>query len=158
MLKLFFASSAMIPVIFMSLNVQAENKDNITASSQDQSYVTSVEQRLDRMSECSSDEIPVYFHDAYITQHSAELIHMASEAAQNCEVKSFKVTLFNNDEEPEMMADRKNEINLFLKATDAGVPVQTNIEEGERDSLWLNGRRAVIEFELNPQSELVASS
>ena len=148
----------MIPVIFMSLNVQAENKDNITASSEDKSYVTSVEQRLDRMSDCSSDEIPVYFHDAYITQHSAELIHTASEAAQNCDVQSFKVTLFNNDEKPEMMKDRKDEINLFLKATNADVPVQTSIEEGERDSLWLNGRRAVIEFDLKSRTDLVASS
>ncbi|WP_416876985.1 hypothetical protein [Litorimonas sp.] len=158
MLKLFFASSAMIPVIFMSLNVQAENNGNISATSQDQSYALSVEQKLDRMSECRSGEIPVYFHDAYITQHSAELINMASEVTRDCEIESFKVTLYDNEEQPEIMADRKTEVTLYLAATNSGVPVQTRVEESQRDSLWLNGRRAVIEFDLKSRTDLVSTS
>lgn len=158
MLKLFFASSAMVPVIFMSLNVQAENKGNVAVSSPDQTYEMSVEQKLDRMSECLSGEIPVYFHDAYITQHSAELINMASEVTQDCEVESLKVTLYNNDESTETMGDREDEITLYLQATNSGVPVQTNIEEGQRDSLWLNGRRAVIEFDLKNRTDVVVTS
>lgn len=158
MLKLFFASSAMIPVIFMSLNVQAGNEGAAAAPSEIQSYEISMEERLDRIGQCLPGEIPVYFHDTYITQHSAELINTASDITRDCNIESFSVTLYNTDEEPETLTGRETEIDLYLEATNSGVPVETRVEEGKRDSLWLNGRRAVIEFEFNEKPELVASS
>jgi len=157
MLKLFFASSAMIPVIFMSLNVKAENSVS-PPRAEGLSYAASIEQKIDDMSHCQSGEIPVYFHDAYITQHSAELINTASDVTRNCEIESLKVTYYNNGESVEIMSERENQIKLYLRETSLKAPLESKVEEGQRDSLWLNGRRAVIEIKLNPRSELVVSS
>ena len=157
MLKLFFASSALIPVIFLSLNVQAESSAG-PDKTESLSYNTSVEQKLEEMGDCQSGEIPVYFHDQFITQHSAELINTAAEVTYNCEIEAVNVVLYNNEETPEMMSGREEQIISYLQATDLKAPIDATVEDGNRDSLWLNGRRAVIEIKLNPKVDLVAAS
>lgn len=157
MLTLFFASSALIPVIFLSLNVQAESSAE-PDKTESLSYNTSVEQKLEEMGDCQSGEIPVYFHDQFITQHSAELINTAAEVTYNCEIEAVNVVLYNNEETPEMMSGREEQIISYLQATDLKAPIDATVEDGNRDSLWLNGRRAVIEIKLNPKVDLVAAS
>ena len=157
MLKLFFASSALIPVIFLSLNVQAESSAEPDRT-ESLSYNTSVEQKLEEMGDCQSGEIPVYFHDQFITQHSAELINTAAEVTYNCEIEAVNVVLYNNEETPEMMSGREEQIISYLQATDLKAPIDATVEDSNRDSLWLNGRRAVIEIKLNPKVDLVAAS
>ncbi len=157
MLKLFFSSTALIPVILLSLNVQAESSASQTKT-ESLSYNTSVEQKIEKMSNCQSGEIPVYFHDQFITQHSAELLNTASEVTTNCEIKALSVVLYNNDETSEMMVEREDGIKSYLEATDLNAPIDVQVEQGERDSLWLNGRRAVIEIKLNQKTDLVATS
>lgn len=157
MLKLFFASSALIPVIFLSLNVQA--KSGVEASQPEGlSYNVSVDQKLDQMSDCQTTEIPVYFHDQYVTQHSAELINTVADVTQNCKIESLNMVLYNNNETSDMMSGREGQLKSYLQATDLDAPIEARIEESERDSLWLNGRRAVIEFNLKRKTELVATS
>jgi|GEM_PF-4719326 len=157
MLKLFFSSTALIPVILLSLNVQAESSAN-TTKSKSLTYDMSVEQKLNEMSNCQSGEIPVYFHDQYITQHSAELINTASDVTYNCDIEALNVTIYNNEETSEMMQEREAEIKTYLRATDLQGPIYAIVEKGSRDSLWLNGRRAVIEIKLNQKTDLVAAS
>ncbi|CAM3743110.1 hypothetical protein [Litorimonas haliclonae] len=157
MLKLFFASSALIPVIFLSLNVQAESNGS-SLRKESLSYNTSIELTIEEMSNCQSGEIPVYFHDQFITQHSAELINTASDVTNNCEIEALNVVVYNNDETLEMMKEREAEIKSYIQATGLRGPIYAKIEQGDRDSLWLNGRRAVIEIELNQKTDLVATS
>ena len=157
MLKLFFSSTALIPVILLSLNVQAESSANSTKS-ESLTYNTSVEQKLEEMSNCQSGEIPVYFHDQFITQHSAELINTASDVTNNCDIEALNVVIYNNEETPEMMEEREAEIKSYLQATDLHGPIYSKVEQSDRDSLWLNGRRAVIEIKLNQKTDLVATS
>lgn len=106
MFKLLLVSTVMAPVAFISF----WNSDAPTMPETE--WGTYVEPAVEKLSECQNADMSIYFHDIYITTHSAEYIFDGVRALSACQNVEFEII--------PLMAETGNQKERALSLRQAG--------------------------------------
>jgi hypothetical protein len=116
------------------------------------SFTESFEDKFHDLEACQSSEISVYFHDTYITYHSAELVNDAMQLAQRCALNEVKVTLLDTPSAQRSAPIVRAELEAFGKAHGLTNVVRYDVAEMKPTTETLNGLSATIQFVVDTDS------
>lgn len=152
MLRFLFCLTVIAPIFFIP---SLTNNQDAAASVEieEDTYEMFTDSKISALSECQPENIPVYFSDAYVESHSAEFLHAAVDAVENCKDATVHVVnlKFENmtDDEEALARDQVEEVTAFLSAYDSHIEIDRETREAELDTRAVNGRAVVVEFEFD---------
>ena len=162
MLRLLFSTAAILPIAvipWLTDDGDALADVPVTAATATSASLDA-DPALAALADCTVEELPVFFHDSYVTLHSAEYVHQGLDAAKAC--GAVDVTIV-----PVLPADAVSEetdeseartaelvalidaIGLDARIADTAVPPS--------EALFLNGQAALLRIEpamMNTSAEL----
>lgn len=151
MFKLLLCAAVFAPCCVMPfIGMGSSEIEGYELNSFDQAYV---QPKLERLQNCESVDLGVFFHDAYIEAHSADYISEGVKFASACDSVTYSIQpLISESASPtERLASqsRTEELLRLLKAhgVDANVDVTQTLEEA--GALFLNGQTAVLKIITN---------
>ncbi len=149
MFKLLLSAVAMAPVIMFGVSGPAETKAQKFETISFEEYF--IEPVYKQLGNCESADLDIFFHDEYVTTHSAEYIAEAISISSNCSDTEYYIhpiligsSLFEAKENSDVLEMQTEELLSLLKAHGvnpkiAGVQIQRNFH-----SLAENGRTAIL--------------
>ena len=150
MLRLLFCSAALLPIAVIPWFTSEAT--TIEATAADVTYAELVrEPNIEALSDCDTGELPIFFHDNYVTTHSAEFIQQGLSAADGCgELDVVIVPVLPEFAESDDFAEsvertaelREMVLNNGLDVTVASEPIQD-----DASALYVNGRAAILRIE-----------
>ncbi len=150
MMKLLLSTAAIAPCLFISLTGFSTGiEKNIKANlpSFEEAYI---EPQLEQLSNCRPAELDVYFHENYITMHSAEYIAEGVELAKDCTLPRYTITPIipttSHIDEETIVKTRLSELKTMLEAHGVSSVIGNTVTQDTYDSLSDNGRTAKIEI------------
>ncbi|RKQ69229.1 hypothetical protein DES40_2028 [Litorimonas taeanensis] len=93
---------------------------------------------------CSQIDLDIYFHDQYVTMHSAEAMNDTVERAKDCNVETILVTFIETADAPNPAV--KTELMAYLEALEVAHLTETHTLQREEDTRSLNGHAATLSF------------
>jgi len=146
-LKLFFCSVLILPLIYVEAFLGSDTEPMMTNVP---TYHEFVEAKLDDFEDCQDTSLTMYFHETYLTHHSAEYLGKSIYSSEPCNYDSATiVTRIPIDATAETrlkLAEQANELVSFVKAHDATYNVRQKFVEIEIDTSYLNGGTSLVSF------------
>ena len=150
MFKLLLCTVFIAPCIILPFAGTSAASNEIETVSFDEAYVSP---ELAKIESCEAAELDVFFHDAYITMHSAEYLAEAISLSDDCGSASFTIApivpVSSTDQDREMLQVQTDELVAILDAHNVNAKVAEAEIQSEFDSLSVNGRTAIVKIELN---------
>lgn len=149
MLKLLLCSALLAPCFIMSFSASSVESRGVTYNkiSFDEAYL---EPELDRLDNCQSAELDVFFHENYITTHSAEYIAEGIELSNTCENARYVITPIvpasSQIDASDILNIQSDELSLVLKAHGITPVIAEPHVQTEFNSLSANGRTATLKI------------
>ncbi|GLQ21162.1 hypothetical protein ACFFUB_06630 [Algimonas porphyrae] len=158
MLRLLFCTAAILPIAIIPwMTSEAETLDPVMGEASYTELVT--DPNLDALNDCRVGELPVFFHDALITTHSAEAINAGMKSAEACgdvTVTVIPVLPAYADSQDLNQSDRRTtELVAYVDAAAKTVNASMDIEivdrpvEDDISTLYINGRAAILRIDPN---------
>lgn len=156
MLRLLFCTVAILPIGIVPW--MTSKADTLDVELADATYAELVaDPSLAALSDCETGELPIFFHDQYVTTHSAEFIIDAVEAADDCgEVEVTIIPVLpeyaDADIERESVA-RTAQLAEYVDATARVTQADIRIDISEApfkddiSTLYINGRAAILRID-----------
>lgn len=151
MLKLLLCSAMIIPCFVVPLSGAA--KSQMTSVNKTSFEDAFIEPEFEQLERCKSAELDVFFHENYITMHSAEYLAEGIEIAKSCGNANFTITPIiptaSHVDKRDILDLQTKELSLILRAH--GVePIVTKADiQSEYNTLSANGRTAVLRIAFN---------
>jgi len=149
MLKLLLCSAFMAPcfiIPFIGTSTESYITDYETTS-YEEAYV---EPEFEQLENCEAAELDVFFHENYITSHSAEYIAEGIELSKDCGDANYVITPIipaSSDAKAADIVDiQTKELSLILKAHGVNAKVARTDKQAEFNSLSANGRTAILKI------------
>lgn len=149
MLKLLLSAALVAPCFIIPLTSSSAEPESVVYNTP--SFETTyIEPELERLEKCKSAELDVFFHENYITTHSAEYIAEGIKLSDACTKASYVITPIipasSHIDEKDVLNVHTEELSLILEAYGiypviAGADVQT-----EFNSLSANGRTVTLKI------------
>jgi len=154
MLKMLISSVALSPCFLWAV-AGAQKPEPVEFSTPSfESYY--IDPEFERLEVCKAAEIDVFFHNQYVTMHSAEYIAEAIELAKKCEDVEYMIQpiqpIYALDEAmgPEEATEiQAEELLLILKAHGVDAKITETQVQSKFDSLSENGRTAILKIALS---------
>lgn len=148
MLKLLLCSAFIAPCIILPFTGNAKSQMvSFETTSYEEAYV---EPEFEQLENCEAAELDVFFHENYITSHSAEYIAEGIELSGICGDASFIITPIipsaSHVSASEVLTTQTRELSLILKAHGVTARVANADVETEFDGLSANGRTATLKI------------
>ncbi len=158
MLRLLFCSAALLPIAiipWVSSDAGTINAVATSGSYDNPSYAEAVRApAIDALEDCEASDLPVFFHDGYVTSHSAEYIQRGLQTAAEC--GGYDMTIVpvlpseaDSDERAQSVA-RTSELRELVRLSDetnADLSVAKTMESDDVPTLYINGRSAFLRIE-----------
>lgn len=149
MLKLLLTSALFTPcIMFQCLNSGDVDKVAYSATSFDEHFVEPV---LENLEACKTAEIDIFFHDQYITMHSAEYLADAISLSSSCEGAKYIVKPIQPSTsrtahmgQEELIKAQTQELSYLLEAHGVVSEINPTDVEDKFNSLSVNGRAAIL--------------
>ncbi len=161
MLRLLFCTAAIVPIAIIPW--MTSEADTLPVQVEDATYAELVtDPNLDALSACEMGELPVFFHDALVTTHSAEFIADGLRSAEGC--GNVEVTIipilpeYADEDDLENSVERTTELAAYIQAaaevTDTTIAIEIVNQPVKDDisTLYINGRAAILR--ITPQSAI----
>ncbi|MDB2438305.1 hypothetical protein N9W89_06280 [Hellea sp.] len=147
MLKLLFCSTLMVPFIYLQA-FKSDDAPIIEANTP--SYQDFVETKLENFEQCQDTNITLYFHDTYLTSHSAEYLGESIKTAAPCDYDAAtiitRIPENASNETRAMLKEQSEELMAFVKAYDTPYDIDQKVVEIEVDTSYLNGGTSFVSF------------
>ena len=153
MLKLLLCTAILSPCIVMQFvsAIKTEAVEYNTTSFE--AYY--IEPEFERLEACNTAELDVFFHDQYVTMHSAEYIAEAVEFSEKCDEVEYVIQpiqpIYSSDESmgiEEVTVMQARELFLILKAHGVEAKIAETQIQTKFDSLSENGRTAILRIDI----------
>lgn len=161
MLRLLFCTAAIFPIAIIPW--MTSEADTLPVQVEDATYAALVtDPSLNALSLCEMGELPVFFHDAFVTTHSVEFIAEGLQSTEGC--GSVDVTIipilpeYADEADFESSALRATELTAYVQAvaeiTDTPIAIEIANQPVKDDisTLYINGRAAILR--ITPQSAI----
>lgn len=106
----------------------------------------SFDETFAKLESCETNEISIYFHDEYITFHSAEIINEAMLRVADCDIDQVNVTLLDTASGDRPVSAAKSELMAYSKAHNLDTFVRYDIAKTADTTETLNGLTATVKF------------
>lgn len=151
MLKLLLCSALFTPCIMFQYLNSSETDDVVySAASFDEYFVEPV---LNNLEACQTAEVDIFFHDEYMTTHSAEYLADAISLSSTCEGAKYIIKPIQpltsrtaHMGQEALTKAQTQELSYFLEAHGVVSEISPTDVEDEFNSLSVNGRTAVLEI------------
>lgn len=151
MFKLLLSSALSIPCFVMAFSGPDQAKGvEYDFTSFDEYFIEPVFQDLDN---CKTSELDVFFHNEYITMHSAEYLAEALSRSSDCSGAKYVIlpieptsTRAHGLKQEELTAAQAKELSLILEAHGVEASIAPTDVEDEFNSLSVNGRNAILKI------------
>lgn len=153
MFKLLLSSAIFTPCIIAPLFFSAASDVPVFETNNVQTAY--IEPELDKLERCQDAELDVFFHDEYVTLHSAEYLADSIEIAKTCGNARYIVTPI--DPKSVGISTRidesvyTEEVSLLLKAHGVDVEHSSALTHTEFNGLSANGRLAKLKISFDDQ-------
>ena len=152
MIRFLFCSAAIIPVFFLPGVLQGSEAD-ATPEAKPNTYVEFTNEKLEHLQDCESDSIGIYFHETYVTTHSAEYLQSAVDAVSHCDTPHIKlINLVQEDATPDetkLAKAQADEIEAFVESYDLEADLDRITRSVEANTRTVNGRAVLVEFDFD---------
>lgn len=149
MFKLLLCSVFIAPCVILPITSQDTAPSQIEKIGFEEAYVTP---ELDKIKACGTAKLDVFFHDAYITMHSAEYLAEAINLSDSCASADFTIVPIRSDEttedEHERLKAQTAELAAILEGHNVTAKISAPIVQEKTDSLTMNGRSALLRIDL----------
>lgn len=145
MLKLLIPAAICIPMIVLGSTYSSANTVEIENAP---NFDVIVEEKIEHLEKCETTEIPVYFHDDHITQHSAELLNDAAVASHGCNVTQVKLTIFDTTGEQDELKRMSQSMKDYILSAQVSGSISVDVKTIIPDTQSLNGRVGTVKFTL----------
>jgi len=151
MLKLLLCAAVLSPCVIMQVaaSVQVEEVEYDKPSFE--SYF--IHPEFEQLVSCQTAELDIFFHDEYVTMHSAEYIAEAVILSKKCDDVEFTIQpiqpIYSTHDAmnaQEMTEIQVNELSLVLEAHGVDANIADTQVQSEFDNLSENGRTAVLKI------------
>lgn len=148
MIKLLLSSAFIAPCIILPL-IGSANTSNMafTTPSFEDTYI---EPEFKQLENCRAAELDVYFHEDYVTMHSAEYVADGIKRAEDCKNATYTITPIipttSYADEDTILNTRMSELTLILEAHGVEAVIGNSVVQQDYDSLSANGRTAKIKI------------
>jgi len=153
-MKLAFLFPLIVPLGFLPQLAATSQFATTDRPSFDDVYVNP---QIERLRNCQSANLDVYFQQGAVTQHSAEYITDAAQAAGKCDVINVKILPIEgkgfSQEDREESKLNTQELGAWLNDLGVKYEVGTPQIQSTRNNLTYNGRTAQIVFNVKPASQ-----
>lgn len=149
MLKLLLCSAFIAPCFIIPLS-------GMSSEVQDVSYETTsfeealIEPEFEQLDKCQSAELDIFFHENYITLHSAEYLAEGIKLSEVCDNANFIITPIipssSHINADDVVNTHTDELSLILKAHGISSTVAKPNVQTEFNSLSANGRTATLKI------------
>ncbi|WP_026941794.1 hypothetical protein [Hellea balneolensis] len=150
MIKFFLSSALITPCLIMPLMGFTSGVDHTLKAHSTSFEAAYIEPQLKELDNCMAAELDVYFHENYITLHSAEYIAEGVELAKDCNNPTYTITPIipttSHIDEDTITNTRLSELTLMLKAHGVSSRIGDTVVQETYDSLSDNGRTAKIKI------------
>ena len=152
MLRLLFCSAALLPIAILPFFTTEADALDVDASTEAVSYAEAVRApSIASLADCEAEDLPVFFHDEYVTTHSAEFIRDGLQAAEGCGAMEIVVIPVLPDfaEAEDRAQSEERAVELREMVRDSGYAVSISDEPVQEDgsALYLNGRAAILQIQ-----------
>lgn len=143
MLKLLLCSALMAPVFVLAFTSTSGasllKSDGIIADP------TFVDSQLTNLQNCQPATLDVFFHEGYVTLHSAELIAEGVHATKFCTGAKYVITPIatRNETDTEIIA-QTTELSLMLEAHGVKATTSSPVTSTQFDTLISHGQAAAL--------------
>ncbi|MGJ8560342.1 MAG: hypothetical protein ACSHX3_08910 [Litorimonas sp.] len=147
MMKLLLpAAICSVVIIGSATSITARTSLPSTFTTSTQSFSETVEEKFDDLEACQTNEIAVYFHETYVTYHSAQVINDAMQLVAECDVNEVNVTLLDTPSQKRPVPTIRAELDAFGQAHNLADFIRYDIAETDHTTETLNGLAATIQF------------
>lgn len=152
MSKLLLCSALIAPCLILPFSASSFGKQDIVYDkvSFEEAYI---EPELDRLDNCQSADLDIFFHENYITTHTAEYIAEGIELSSNCKninyVISPIVPASSGEDARELLNIQTQELSLILEAHGVKATVSEPQIQSDFNSLSANGRTAILKINIS---------
>jgi|GEM_PF-2092937 len=147
MLKLLLSTAIISPCFIIPLSKISANT-SLTSYSAPSFEDVYVEPQLQRLENCQSATLDVFFHDEYVTLHTAEYLAQAVRLAKSCDNADYVINPIVPASQMGVTADlleaQTQELSLILKAHGVEPRTADPQIQAEFNSLSVNGRTAIL--------------
>jgi hypothetical protein len=133
-------------IIGSATSITARTSLPSTFASSTQSFSETVEETFDDLEACQTNEISVYFHETYVTYHSAEILNDAMQIVTECHINAVNVTLLDTPSDKQPVPTVRAELQAFGEAHDLAEFIRYDVAEIDHNTETLNGLAATIQF------------
>lgn len=152
MFRLLLCSALITPWFILPFSASSVSMQNFDYNkvSFDEAYI---EPELDRLDKCQSAELDVYFHENYITTHTAEYIAEGIEISSNCKNISYVISPIvpasSGSDANDILDLQTQELSLILQAHGVKATISKPQIESDFNSLSANGRTAILKINIS---------
>ena len=151
MLKLLLCSAMIVPCFIIPFTGAAKNQMvSLHKTSFEEAFI---EPELKQLENCETAELDVFFHENYITTHSAEYLAEGIDIAKSCGKADFLITPIiptsSHIDAVDVLDVQTQELSLVLKAHGVNATVTKAIIQSEYNTLSANGRTATLKIIFN---------
>ncbi len=152
MLKLLLCTAIISPCFIIPLSKISANTSltSYTAPSFEDVFV---EPELQRLENCQSAKLDVFFHDEYVTLHTAEYLAQAVKLAKSCDNADYVINPIVPELQigvtTDLLEAQVQELSLILKAHGIESRIADPQIQTEFNSLSVNGRTAILSIAIS---------
>ena len=151
MLKLLLCSAMIVPCFIIPFTGAAKNQmASVYKTSFEDAFI---EPELKQLERCKPAELDVFFHENYITTHSAEYLAEGIEIAKACGNANFSITpiipTVSHINAGDVLDIQTEELSLILKAHGVNAEITKADVQSEYNTLSANGRTATLKIKFN---------
>ncbi len=152
MSKLLLCSAVIAPCLILPFSASSVGKQDVVYDkvSFEEAYI---EPELNLLDKCQSAELDVFFHENYITTHTAEYIAEGIELSSNCKnidyVISPIIPASSAADTRDTLDVQTQELSLILQAHGVKAKISEPQIQSDFNSLSANGRTAIIKINIS---------
>lgn len=154
MLKLLMCSSLCAPCIAIAFLGSSSASLKVETPGYEETFVTP---ELQRIENCETANIDIFFHDSFIEMHSAEYLSQAVELSDNCAQVNFTIEpiipITSTKAQLALIDEQVEELVAVLDAHDVQAIVSEPKVQTDFDNLSANGRAAILSIQMSQSTQ-----
>ena len=162
MLRLLFSTAAILPIAVIPwLTDEGDALADVPVTTATATSASlDADPALAALADCTTEELPVFFHDSYVTLHSADYVHQGLDAAAACGAVDITIVPVLPANAAPDEADESRARTAELAALIDAIGLDARVAEASvapSEALFLNGQAALLRIEpipVNASAEL----
>lgn len=147
MFKLLLCSVFFAPLVVLPLSASTDRKIESYSADFDSVYI---DPELEKIDACENADLDIFFHEKFITTHSAEYLAAGLSSVSDCASGDIAIQpVLSSDAtsaDEDLLKAQITELELIIQAHDFGAKVLPYRAVKSADAFSLNGRAAIVKF------------